>query len=61
MSLLRFIFFVYAFIAILAGSGAFVLTVTLLFRFPLLFVTAALTCLMFWILLMPSFDTTAEQ
>lgn len=47
MMLLRFVFYVFVFISILAGSSAFVLAICLMLRFPPLLFAVLLSCGLF--------------
>lgn len=51
MTFPRFIFYVFIFIGILAGSSAFVLAICLMLRFPPLLIAALLGCGLFACLL----------
>ncbi|SEC21422.1 hypothetical protein SAMN05421553_0506 [Pseudomonas anguilliseptica] len=47
MTFLRFILYSFTFIGLLASAGAFVLTIIILLRFPLMLIAVLLACGMF--------------
>ncbi|MEB0028955.1 hypothetical protein QN375_24840 [Pseudomonas sp. MH9.2] len=62
MALLRFIFLLFAFVGILAGTCALVLTVILMLRFPPLLIAVLLACILLrWLLKKAGADTSAKQ
>ncbi len=48
MHVLQFFLTLFLFICLLAGSSVLVAALCLMARFPLLLITVALTCLLFW-------------
>ncbi|WP_223511348.1 hypothetical protein [Pseudomonas sp. GL-B-19] len=48
MTVLRFFLKLFLFICLLAGSSVLVAALCLMARFPLLLITVAFTCLLFW-------------
>lgn len=51
MSVIRFLFLLFAFFGVLAGCTAAVLMVVVILRFPLLLIVLALACWMFVVVL----------